>query len=146
MRSPQLLANGQTSINMTPMIDVVFLLIIFFLVSSHLAKQENSVQLDLPEAISGLDDLSDRETCVVNVLPDGSWQSGGVDVSEQALPGVLRRRMMASTEPLRLKIRTDQAVPYRRIEPILKVAAELGLGDIVFSVYENRVAKVGGAR
>ncbi|MCA9180756.1 MAG: biopolymer transporter ExbD, partial [Planctomycetales bacterium] len=45
MRTPKLLAAGSASINMTPMIDVVFLLIIFFLVSSHLAKQENQVEL-----------------------------------------------------------------------------------------------------
>ena len=38
---------------MTPMIDVTFLLIIFFLVSSHLAQQELQVDLELPAAASG---------------------------------------------------------------------------------------------
>ncbi len=44
---------GRLDVKMTPMIDIVFLLIIFFLVSSHLAKQEVQLDLDLPAAESG---------------------------------------------------------------------------------------------
>ena len=40
-------------IDMTPMIDVVFQLLIFFLVASHLARQEVQLQLDLPDAGTG---------------------------------------------------------------------------------------------
>ena len=123
---------------MTPMIDVVFLLIIFFLVSSHMAKQENNVQLDLPNAISGLEDLVERDTLVVNILPSGTWRVAGVDLEEAGLVTALRRSQMAASEPLRLKIRTDKTVPYQNIEPVLRIASELGIGDIVFSVYEER--------
>ena len=138
MRSPQLLSSGGTSINMTPMIDVVFLLIIFFLVSSHMAKQENNVQLNLPSAVSGLADVVDRDTLVVNILASGTWRVGGTDVDQPGMLKVLRRHQMSAAEPLRLKIRTDQTVPYERIEPLLRSASELGIGDIVFSVYEER--------
>lgn len=57
---------------MTPMIDVVFLLIVFFLVSSHLAKQESRLPLPLPDAESGLPS-AERQTArvTVNVLSDG---------------------------------------------------------------------------
>lgn len=120
------------------MIDVVFLLIIFFLVSSHLAKQENSVALDLPVADTGVDSSLQPETIVVNVLRSGVWQIGGVDVEDAILPAMLLRRLEATREPLRLKIRTDKTVPYKRLEPILRGAAEVGIGDIVFSVYESK--------
>ncbi len=123
---------------MTPMIDVVFLLIIFFLVSSHLAKRENSLPLDLPKATAALDDNIERDTVVVNVLDDGSWQVAGNPTDESRLNTYLRRRAMASADALRLKIRTDQEVPYERIEPVLRAASSLGIGDIVFSVYEDR--------
>ena len=43
----------EAGVDLTPLIDVVFLLIIFFLVSSHLAKQEGQLELPLPEAESG---------------------------------------------------------------------------------------------
>ncbi len=138
MRSPQLSAMGTASINMTPMIDVVFLLIIFFLVSSHLAKQENRIPLKLPLAGSGLDDEVVRETVVVNVLESGVWQLAGVDVTEPEIQIRLRQRQAVAAEPLRLRIRTDENVAYQRIEPILSAASEAGIGDIVFSVVEDR--------
>lgn len=138
MRTPQLLATGTATINMTPMIDVVFLLIIFFLVSSHLAKQENAVQLDLPEAVSGIDLTSPRESLVVNVLPSGTWQIGGVNMDRAAFSQAVRRRIMASNEPIQLKIRTDRHISYQRVEPLLQIASAHGVGDIVFSVYEER--------
>jgi len=138
MRTPKLLSAGSASINMTPMIDVVFLLIIFFLVSSHLAKQENQVELALPTAASALDDPATRETLTVNVLASGQWQIAGVNVDERSAPAKLRQRVMQTGEPLRLRIRTDRQVPYARIEPLLREAAEAGIGDIVFSVYQER--------
>ena len=53
MRVPANISRGSLGFNMTPMIDVVFLLIIFFLVSSHLAQQEVQLELDLPGAGTG---------------------------------------------------------------------------------------------
>ena len=138
MKTPNLLTSGTATINMTPMIDVVFLLIIFFLVSSHLAKQENSIKLDLPEAVSALDDSAVGDTLIVNILPSGTWQVGGVDATEGTLPSIMRRRQMSASGPLRLKIRTDRRVTYDAIEPVLRIAAAAGIGDIVFSVYEDR--------
>ncbi len=120
------------------MIDVVFLLIIFFLVSSHMAKQENSVELDLPKAASALDDAATRETFTVNVLAGGGWQIGGADVDEKTIAQRLRGRIMATSEPLQLRIRTDQNVSYDRLEPVLRAAAVAGVGDIVFAVYQDR--------
>lgn len=138
MRSPQLIAKGPVTFNMTPMIDVVFLLIIFFLVSSHLAKQENAVKLDLPEANSGLDEQAEVDTVVVNVLADGSWKVGGATVDESKLTANLRQRMQDSNGTLQLKIRTDENVGYQRLEPVLRSASKNGIGDIVFSVYEDK--------
>lgn len=138
MRTPKLLATGSASINMTPMIDVVFLLIIFFLVSSHLAKQESHVELALPSARSALDDAAIREALTVNILASGQWQIAGVNVDEQSLPARLRQRVMQTGELVQLRIRTDRQVPYARIEPLLRAAAVAGIGDIVFSVYQER--------
>jgi biopolymer transport protein ExbD len=131
-------SDDQLALDLTPMIDVVFLLIIFFLVSSHMAKQENNVPLDLPKAGSGLSDTAERHSLVVNVLADGTWKVGGRLVDRGSLPGVLLQRQRESVEPLRLKIRTDAAVPYSQLEPLLLIASQSGIGDIVFAVIEER--------
>ena len=54
------------------MIDVVFLLIIFFLVSSHLARQESSMELKLPNAVAGKEDFDQTTARItINVESDG---------------------------------------------------------------------------
>ncbi len=137
MRAPQSVGNGTATINMTPMIDVVFLLIIFFLVSSHMAQRENHVQLNLPNATTGNQD-EQRESLTVNILADGSWQSGGVSVHEQELANILRKRSASIGGPLALKIRMDRDVTYDRLEPVLAIAVQLGIADVAFSVYEEK--------
>jgi len=63
---------------MTPMIDVVFLLIIFFLVSSHLQRQETQQELDLPVAQASIEDEAKPTPRVtINVLEDGSMVVSG---------------------------------------------------------------------
>ena len=93
MRFPNFAFRGSATFNMTPMIDVVFLLIIFFLVSSHLAKQEAQMELPLPVAESGEqppDAASRRLT--INVLQDGSTLLAGraVRVGREEPGGVPR--------------------------------------------------------
>ena len=69
---------------MTPMIDVVFLLIIFFLVSSHLAKQEVQRDLPLPGADSGVDPAADESPrVIINVESTGEWFVGTRSLGEE---------------------------------------------------------------
>jgi biopolymer transport protein ExbD len=78
MRTPTSHRRSAIAFNMTPMIDISFLLIIFFIVSSHLAQQEVKLELDLPNAASG-DEASEEgeRRLVVNLLPDGSIMAAG---------------------------------------------------------------------
>ena len=62
MHIPSYARSKEVGFNMTPMIDVVFLLIIFFLVSSHLAKQESQMEIDLPNTESGSGDRSQYDS------------------------------------------------------------------------------------
>jgi len=63
----------ETEMNMTPMIDVVFLLIIFFMIITDLTQQDLE-ELKLPVAIQAVPDEPDPSKVrpVINVLPDGA--------------------------------------------------------------------------
>lgn len=125
---------------MTPMIDVTFLLIIFFLVSSHLAKQENNIKLDLPATQTGLDsELSNRHpTSTIHVLPDSSYHMGGHVILIDELRAALKARHSETPGGLRVRIRTDRSVPYSVIAKLLKTCAQAGTSDIVFAVYDEK--------
>jgi len=139
MRAPSNLARGSLGFNMTPMIDVVFLLIIFFLVSSHLARQETQLELDLPDARSGEPaETEETRRVVVNVLgearPEGRIQVGGKVMHAEELSELIRYESQSAAGKLEVRIRSDRRVPYRVIEPILIASARAGAWDVTFAV------------
>ncbi|MEM6654602.1 MAG: biopolymer transporter ExbD [Planctomycetota bacterium] len=143
MRLPIRSTPPSAAMNMTPMIDVVFLLIIFFLVSSHLAKQETQMELDLPSA--GLADRADESPerrVTINVLPDGQTFLGGERADARTLADRLAFEQQQSETPLRVRIRGDRSAAYRAIEPVLVACAEAGVWDVNFAVYSS--SAVGG--
>lgn len=134
MRIPTTSSRRGLGFDMTPMIDVVFNLIIFFLLSSHLARREVQMQLDLPTATTS---EQGRETetrrVVLQVSPDGAVSLGGKSVELTQLVERLQRERAASEE-LEVRIRADRNVPFQYVEPILKACAQLGIWDVSFAV------------
>ena len=137
MKVPTYRGTRRVSINMTPMIDVTFLLIIFFLVSSHLAKQENFLPLSLPVASSGLSDTPERLIFTVQVTDKGEYRLGSQEVVLDQVRRALQEKNSQETKPVRVRIRTDRSAPYDSIGALLKICSVLGNSDVVFAVYEE---------
>jgi biopolymer transport protein ExbD len=123
---------------MTPMIDVVFLLIIFFLVSSHLAKREVRMPLDLPTAATHREDsvLANRTT--INLDADGQIQMGASTIAASRVSELLLQHQSEHGGAGAVRIRTDKSVPYGMVEPLLRDIAAAGIVDITFAVREEK--------
>jgi biopolymer transport protein ExbD len=136
MKIPRRDTHGSVGFDMTPMIDIVFQLIIFFLLTGHLVKQETQMQLALPEAASGeeqeLDDDTPRLT--VNVQPDGQVSLGSGVVTNNELIGRLAEKRAAVGDSLEVRIRSDRSVPYRVVEPIMLACTKVGIWKVTFAV------------
>lgn len=120
------------------MIDVVFLLIVFFIVSSSMIKEEASMPLDLPTAWTG-QKAEPQETgkIVINVNPEGHLFLGIREVTREELHHELVRQKQESKLPLEIRIRTARTVPYRIIEPVLVTCARAGTGNVSFAVIDR---------
>ncbi len=139
MRLPQQARTRGLGFNMTPMIDVVFLLIIFFLVSSHMASQEIRMKLELPEAASGQKQTDDKSPrVVVNVTADGKTILAGRPVSVEVMQQRLAEQRKRDGKDLELRIRSDRTVPYGVIAPVMRAAAEAKIWNVSFSVYRSK--------
>jgi biopolymer transport protein ExbD len=134
MRLPAKQNRTPVGANMTPMIDVVFLLIIFFLVSSHLARQETQIPLSLPLARTGTQDDPEVAPLTIHVDSQSRLFLGTRNIDPNQLREILRDYLALSQTQPRLRIRTDRKVPYETIEPILKQAAISGIPDVRVAV------------
>jgi biopolymer transport protein ExbD len=84
-------------INLMPLVDVVFLLLIFFLAATTFAREEIELDLSLPQASSGEASRPDRQI-VVNVFADGRIVVDGREVTLEALRQKLEAAARRSRE------------------------------------------------
>ncbi len=138
MKIPRVPAARRAGINMTPMIDVVFLLVIFFLVSSHLVRQENQIELALPVAASGEDDM-DMETprVTISVQDDGSLWLAGRKVTAGELPGRLARLRQDQGDAMEVRVRAGRGLAYSAVEPVMLACTRAGVWNLTWSVYRE---------
>jgi biopolymer transport protein ExbD len=138
MKIPRRGASGEVGFNMTPMIDVVFQLIIFFLVSSHLVRQETQLKLPLPTATTGQKvPEDDKPRLTVNVLADGTVLLAGRPLTPAELKDRLSERLADLGKDVEVRIRSDRAVPYRYVEPIMLACARAGIWNVTYAVYRK---------
>ncbi|HPU07197.1 MAG TPA: biopolymer transporter ExbD [Thermogutta sp.] len=121
-------------LNLTPMIDVTFQLILFFLLAGHMAQQESQSDLALPYARTG-EKLVEGDTrrLVINVLANGQIVLSGESLSVERLVQVLASEAGAGRR-VEVRIRTDKETPYKFISPILLTCARAGLWNVSFAV------------
>lgn len=139
MRAPSASRNPRrgavAEANMTPMIDVVFLLIVFFLVSSHLARRETRLELALPTAATGQADNDPSPRLTINVEADGALTLGSTPVDPTELTARLTAERDRQGDALRVRLRSDEAAPYSAVEPALVACSEAGVDDLALAVF-----------
>jgi biopolymer transport protein ExbD len=144
MRIPTSVRRGGDRLNLTPLIDVVFLLIVFFLLSSHFARQETQLELPLPAAASGQPPADDaRPRLTINVLADGRVLLGGDAVDADELAARLAIERARRGEAVEIRIRAARDVPYQAVEGVLRAAAKAGMWNVGFAVVERDAPQAG---
>jgi len=131
----------ETKIQMAPMIDMVFLLIIFFMTASHLSSSK-SLNLDIPVADKGVIPKDRPNRWTVNVMRDGAIFSGQQPVTLDELKQLVTARLQGDPD-LKVYLRADKATPHKQVKAVMGAMAAAGVGDFIFGVYT--AGKGGGA-
>lgn len=142
---PAQIRDRSLGFNMTPMIDVVFLLIIFFLISSHLTRQEQQVKLALPIANTGAHPTKmTNPRLILNLLADGRVVIQDEEVPREQLgPRIgeaLQRLEAKDRENFEVRIRCARETPYEFVQPILSGCVQQGIWNVTFAVYSPEEA------
>jgi biopolymer transport protein ExbD len=114
-------------IDLTPMIDVVFLMLIFFMVSTSFTAN-NSLKLDLPQSKAQAAN-KDKKQVVVSINADGR-----LFVQDESIEdGDLRHRILnvSKGDPnMRVVLRADAEAKHKRVVYVLDTVRELGMGKV----------------
>lgn len=116
-------------INITSLIDVLFLLLIFFMISTTFREQPG-MSLELPEAKHGAVEQADQ--LVVEVTSDRRIYVGDEPVSPDSLEPRLRAYLPRLREK-KLLLRADESVPHGLVVRIMDAAKGAGLESIVIA-------------
>ena len=114
-------------INVTPLIDVVMVMIVFFLIVGKLAADERSA-IDLPDA-SAPARQSEADTLIINVDKDGSIILRGLATPADDLARSLAAER-ALNPGLAVRIRADRSLEYASVLPVVNACRAAGISTI----------------
>jgi biopolymer transport protein ExbD len=120
-------------LNLTSMIDVLFLLIIFFVVGTKFIEAERQIELKLPQ-VAANDALSAApEKKLVNVYRDGQIALDGKTVSLEALESQLAAAR-GQYRALGVLVRGDGSTAFEHVAQVLNACKKAGIADLAISV------------
>lgn len=121
--------------NLTPLIDVVFNLLVFFLVATSFQRVQRELQVDLPKAKSSETVSMEIQPVAVTVAKDGGVTMGGKPVTIEELPKRLREALTAVQKP-RVFVRGDAHAYHQNIVAVLNACQEAGIHDVSLATEE----------
>lgn len=127
MRIPTREHRKRLQFNITPMIDVVFLLIIFFLVASHFVRSEQAEAIDLAEATQEEKKNPKALPLVVTIRKDRTMSIRGEDVDHARIDQLILAGKQEQGQRFEVHVRADKTVPFRIIEPVMLACARAGV-------------------
>ena len=116
--------------NMTPMIDVVFLLIIFFMLTTTFITVESGLPVDLPQAQTAVTSPSDLPT--VSIDGFGEVYFGGTRVTEAELPALVSQALQ-ETGQTAVVLRADSAAQHGQAVRVMDLLRQAGAERIVIA-------------
>ena len=143
MKFKQINSEEEIGFQVASMIDIVFLLLIFFIVASQLQDLELEKQVSLPIADSAQTKKSEGvQEILINVLSNGVVKVSGSELPMNKLAEELRKVASSSDKSeKKILIRGDKNAHYGRMMRIMRSCAQAGLWNVSFAAFQESEQK-----
>ena len=124
-------------IGMSSLIDCVFLLLIFFLVTTIAKKENRDIDIDLPVSTSSLDVPPDNDTMVIGVNKEKMLFYNGRPVTVSELHQILLE-LSEENQDRRIRVDCDKGVAFSRVVEVLDLCSVRGLHNVAVRTYDEQ--------
>ncbi len=117
------------SLSLTPLIDVVFLLLVFFLVATRFAQEDRELEVQLPTASEARPLTEEPKELFVNIDQDGNYFVAGQRLAAPEVEVALRQAVADNPVNQSVVIRADKRVPFDFVVTIMDLCNRTGVRD-----------------
>ncbi|XZE54742.1 ExbD/TolR family protein [Planctomycetaceae bacterium SH139] len=125
------------TLSLTPLIDVVFLLLIFFLVTSRFDEEERRLPIELPIATSATPMTQRPREVMVDIDREGGFYVNGKALSPAELEETLRRAVASNPTNQMVVIRADAGVPFQPVVSVMDMCNRTGVSEYTTTTKEG---------
>ncbi len=119
-------------LQLAPLVDVLLLLLIFFLMTWNAARNENELDVKVPKASAAKEKSAPMGDVIVNVKADGNVVVNRRTLSGQELTTMLEGLVKLNADQA-VVIRGDEAGAYKNIVNVLNICSEAGITNVAFA-------------
>ncbi|MGM0486155.1 MAG: ExbD/TolR family protein [Planctomycetota bacterium] len=121
--------NALSSLSLTPLIDVVFLLLIFFLVTTRFAQEDYELAVVLPAASEAQPLTVEPKELFVNIDQQGEYVVDGRAMTRREIEDVLRQAVANNPVNQSVVIRADKRVQFDKVVAVMNLCNRTGVRD-----------------
>jgi biopolymer transport protein ExbD len=124
------------NLSLTPLIDVVFLLLIFFLVTSEFEEEERRLDIVLPTATSAAPMVHRPREIVIDVDAQGEIYLRGQPIEPEELERILVAAVAENAANQSVVIRADQTASFQPVVTVMDLCNRAGVSDYAVTTRE----------
>ena len=123
-------------VEIIPMIDTIVILLVFYMSFARVAQMAKE-DVDLPDALSGLDIEEELNKVIINVPAPDKIRISDIDYKVSELTQLLRQEK-AKNPKVSITLRGAKDMTYKDLSDLMVACAKAGIADVTFATYEVR--------
>jgi biopolymer transport protein ExbD len=126
----------EAKFEMAPMIDMVFLLLVFFMMASQMAQQQN-IKLKVPDASKSVVPKNRPDRWIVNITEKGDLFEGDKPILLEQLSDHLRAQLKLNPNT-KVYLRADKNTKHKEVKKVMMEMAKVGVSDFIFATLQGK--------